>query len=195
VVVDPVAERLAHLIVAPERRETSRLVPMGMARCEQGRIVLDCSREGFESLEPAVEAHFVAPHGAEVRDGYPAEAFLYWPYFGLGTGQPMFWPAPDETNPLVELEDRVPLDEVRIRRGERVRARDGGIGRVRGLVVDAADEEKVTHVLLDEGHLWGRKQVAIPIGMVYDIDEEEVAVRLSKQQIKDLPPVEVMGLD
>jgi hypothetical protein len=88
----------------------------------------------------------------------------------------------------------VPAGEVRIRRGERVAASDGHIGHVRGLVVDPADET-VTHVLLDEGHLWGHKRVAIPIGAVSGIDEAGVTVRLTKHQIKDLPPVEVAGLD
>jgi hypothetical protein len=53
----------------------------------------------------------------------------------------------------------------------------------------------VTHVLLDEGHLWGRKRVAIPIRDVAGIDLEGVAVRLTKDEIKDLPPVDVAGLE
>ena len=40
---------------------------------------------------------------------------------------------------------------------------DGPIGRVQGLVVDPTDHH-VTHVLLAKGHLWGEKEVAIPIG-------------------------------
>ena len=79
--------------------------------------------------------------------------------------------------------------EVGIRRGERVHAVIGQIGRVKGLAVVPPDSV-VTHVLLDEGHLWGRKRVAIPIGDVTGIDDDGVAVRLSKDQIKDLPPVD-----
>jgi hypothetical protein len=37
---------------------------------------------------------------------------------------------------------------VKIRRGQRVHASDGEIGKVRGLVVDP-DDDSVTHVLLD----------------------------------------------
>ena len=46
-----------------------------------------------------------------------------------------------------------------------VHATDGEIGKVEGLVVEPAHGH-VTHVLLQEGHLWGRKEVAIPIGAV-----------------------------
>ena len=45
-----------------------------------------------------------------------------------------------------------------------------------------------THLLLEEGHLWGRKQVAIPIGSVTGVDGG-IHLDLSKQQVEDLPPV------
>jgi len=56
-------------------------------------------------------------------------------------------------------------------------------------------DSAVTHILLDEGHLWGRKRVAIPIREVTGIDDDGVAVRLTKDQIKELPPVDVEGLE
>jgi hypothetical protein len=44
--------------------------------------------------------------------------------------------------------------------------------------------------LLDEGHLWGHKQVAIPIGAVAGV-EDGVRLPLSKDQVRDLPPVDL----
>ena len=61
------------------------------------------------------------------------------------------------------LVDRVPLGEVEVHRGDPVHAADGWIGSVQGLAIDPEDHQ-VTHVLLQEGDPWGRKQVAIPIG-------------------------------
>lgn len=54
-------------------------------------------------------------------------------------------------------------------------------------------DSAVTHILLDEGHLWGRKRVAIPIKDVIGIDADGVSVGLTKDEIKNLPPVEVEG--
>jgi hypothetical protein len=101
----------------------------------------------------------------------------------------MVWPywAPART-PI--RHERVPLGEVEIRRDEHVRALDGPIGKVQGLVVDPADDH-VTHVLLHEGHLWGAKDVAIPIGAVGGIDAEGVHVSLSKHTIAELPELEL----
>ena len=47
-------------------------------------------------------------------------------------------------------------------------------------------------MLLQEGHLWGRKQVAIPIASVTKVDDQ-VRVNLTKDEIRDLPPVDVDG--
>jgi len=60
---------------------------------------------------------------------------------------------------------------------------------VQGLVIDPSDHH-VTHVLLEDGHLWGKRDVAIPIGAVTDV-EDGIAVRLTKDQVRDLPAVEI----
>jgi hypothetical protein len=48
----------------------------------------------------------------------------------------------------------------------------------------------VTHVLLDEGHLWGKKRVAIPISAVKDV-KGGVRLTFTKDQVRDLPPVDL----
>jgi hypothetical protein len=49
----------------------------------------------------------------------------------------------------------------------------------------------VTHVLLQEGHLWGRKEVAIPITAVTAVGVDGVQLSTTKQQVQDLPPVDI----
>ena len=76
-----------------------------------------------------------------------------------------------------------------MRCGEQVHATDGDIGRVQGLVIDPRDHH-VTHVLLQEGHLWGRKDVAIPIGAVTGVDDG-IQLSITKDEVQDLPPVDI----
>jgi sporulation protein YlmC with PRC-barrel domain len=85
--------------------------------------------------------------------------------------------------------DSVPLGEVEVRRGEHVHATDGEIGRVQGLVIDRLSHE-VTHVLLQEGHLWGRKEVAIPIRAVTGV-ADGIRLNITKHQVQNLPPVDI----
>jgi len=94
-----------------------------------------------------------------------------------------------DAGPQVVTHDRVPVREVEVRRGEHVHAIDGDIGRVQGLVVDPTDHH-VTHVLHDEGHLWGKKEVAIPISAVTGV-KDGVRLNLRKDELSTLPAVEI----
>ena len=82
--------------------------------------------------------------------------------------------------------DYVPPGKVEISRDDPVHAKDGWIGAVHDLVIDPADH-RLTHVILQEGHLWGRKQVAIPIGAANRVGNE-IRVDLTKDEIEALPP-------
>jgi sporulation protein YlmC with PRC-barrel domain len=83
------------------------------------------------------------------------------------------------------VRDVVPPGLENIERGEPVHALDGEIGRVEGLRVDPGDH-RVTHVLLQEGHLWGRKEVVIPASTVTKV-ENGIWLNLTKEQVEDLP--------
>ena len=48
---------------------------------------------------------------------------------------------------------------------------------------------RVTHVLLQEGHLWGRKKVSIPVSAVTGV-ENGIRLSLTKKQVEDLPPAD-----
>jgi hypothetical protein len=120
---------------------------------------------------------------------------LSLPYYGLGSGTGMglgiggMHVGDPNAGPEAVVTDRVPVGEVEVRRGDQVHATDGAIGRIRGLVIDPGDHH-VTHVLLDEGHLWGKKTIAIPIDAVKDA-KDSVRLTLAKDQVRDLPAVDV----
>jgi sporulation protein YlmC with PRC-barrel domain len=181
VVVDPVARAVTHIVVEPKHREgLGRLVPVGLAReVADDQLHLSCTVSEFEQLAHAEATQFLPGSGGHAD--YIAGEPLDQPFVGLTDviGEV----------PQVVTYDNLPLDEVAIRRGEQVEASDGRIGEVRGVVVDSRSRG-VTHVLLEEGHLWGRKQVAIPIGAVSKVDAG-IRVDLTKQEVENLPPVKV----
>ncbi len=189
VVVDPVARALTHLVVEPKHGGgPGRLVPVDLVDSAGEEIRLRCASSEFDALEHAEETQFLP--GASGQWGYGQGQMLSWPYYGLGMGgMGMLGMGNMNAGPQAVVRDRVPVGDVQVRRGEHVHATDGSIGRVQGLVVDPADHH-VTHVLLDEGHLWGKKEVAIPIGAVTGVDDG-VRLSLSKDEVADLPPVEL----
>jgi len=186
VVVDPVARALTHLVVEPQNRQgTGRLVPIDLVDPAAEGIRLSCSQAEFDALETAVETQFLP--GASGDWSYGQEQMLSLPYVGIGmVGMNMGGMG---AGPQAVIYDRVPVGEVEVRRGEHVHATDGPIGQVQGLVIDPGDHH-VTHVLLDEGHLWGKKRVAIPIGAVTGVGDG-VQLRLTKDEVRDLPPVDL----
>lgn len=175
VILDPVADVLTHVVVEPgHHEERARLVPINVvASVEDDLIRLNCTKKQFEQFDTAEDVQFLPVDPSPV---YGAHASA-WPYYGLAM------PLSHHREPM--FADRVPLGEVEIRRGDAVHARDGWIGTVQGLVIDSVDHH-VTHVILQEGHLWGRKQVAIPIGAANRVSDE-VRVQLTKAEIEALP--------
>ena len=155
VVIDPVARALTHLVVEPGKWSgRNRLVPIDLVDSSVDEIRLQCSRAEFDALEDAEETHFLS--GTNEQLGYGGGEMYMWPYYGLGTlGGGM--ESGMAGMPALITEDRVPVDEVEVRRGERVHAADGDIGQLHGFIIDPANHH-VTHVLLEEGHVWGRKR-------------------------------------
>ncbi len=186
VIVDPVARTLTHLVVEHEHGvELARLVPLDLVDATPPGIKIRCTLAEFEQLDLAEETQFVP--GTLNDPAYGPGQVLSWPYYGLGPG--LAGVGPDIVSPGV-VYDTIPLGEVEVRHGEHVHAADGGIGHVQGLVIER-ESHHVTHVLLQEGHLWDRKEVAIPISAVTSVDDEGIHLSLTKEQVQDLPPVDI----
>jgi uncharacterized protein YrrD len=78
--------------------------------------------------------------------------------------------------------DRIPKGDVEIRRASPVTSSDEHhLGHVDGFVVDG--EGQITHLVLEHGHLWGKREVVIPIGAVASVGTDSVVLSLSKDEV------------
>jgi hypothetical protein len=154
-----------------------------------GEIRLRCTRAEFDKLDRAEESDVVEGVG---NGGLVGDALVY------GDGGEAYAPAgpgdlidvgPQPVRRRVILQDVVPQGEIQVRPGDRVHAVDGEIGRVRGFLADP-DDDRVTHVLLQEGHLWGHKEVAIPISAMTGV-QDGIRLSITKRQVENLPPVDI----
>jgi sporulation protein YlmC with PRC-barrel domain len=167
VIVDPATDTVTHLVIEPRLRlSAARLVPLGLVDVTADGIRLRCTVEEFGALEAAEETELV--------DGLIGGLALGG-MGGMGASAPV----------SAVVRDVVPPGLEGIERGEPVHALDGEIGRVEGLRVDPGDH-RVTHVLLQEGHLWGRKEVIIPASAVTKV-ENGIWLNLTKEQVENLP--------
>lgn len=187
VVVDPAARTVTHLVVEPPHRGgTSRLVPVRLTAAGTAAIQLRCTMSQFEGLQEAEETQIVPGALGELDNGQDHK--LSAPYYGrggMGLAMAIGTGLGTGTAPQRITSDRIPAGKVEVRRGEHVHATDGPIGKVRGLAVLTRGHH-VTHILLDEGHLWGKRQVAIPIVAVTGFSDG-VRLSLTKDEVRDLP--------
>jgi uncharacterized protein YrrD len=188
VVVDPTTRRVTHLVVAPHHRhDLARLVPIERARSgdePDGVITLDGTVAEANALEPVQNVAYLSLGQFTVEDpdwDVGVEEPLALPYYE-GIEGPVLEPDP---NVLVAY-DRVPKGEVEIRRSSPVTSKDDHhLGHVDGFVVEGA--EHISHLVLERGHLWGRREVLIPIGAVDRVENDAVMLRLTKDEVGDLP--------
>jgi hypothetical protein len=52
-------------------------------------------------------------------------------------------------------------------------------------------DEHITHLVLERGHLGGRREVTIPIAAVAKVETDEVTLSLTKDQVGSLSEVAV----
>ena len=188
VIVNPVAREVTHLVVDPKHRNgPGRLVPVDLADATTGQIRLRCTLAEFQTLRPAEETESVP----DLDPTGHAQARVQKQQLRMVGG--VVWPVRDPDGPKAPQEvtvDSVPFGEVEVHRELTVCATDAEIGQVQGLIVEPGGHH-VTHVLLQDGHMWGRKEVAIPIGAVTKIGTLLIHLSLTKHQVKDLPPVDI----
>ena len=182
---------ITHLVVEPAHRSgLGRFVPLSDVSGVDpgsGAITLTVSEKDFEQLDSAEFTEFVP--GSEAYDTYGPAQFVTRPYYAdevnlSGREVPETALTVPSDAPLPDGDRGVAVHAVA------AHATDGAIGHVEGLIIEPGTHQ-VTHVLLQQGHLWGRKDVAVPLSAGRDLDDDGLQLSVTRQEVGDLPPVPV----
>jgi sporulation protein YlmC with PRC-barrel domain len=178
VIVNPATGQMTHLVVEEKREpHAQRLVPIDMvAEAMPHLIRLRCTVDQLAAMEEFIEDQVV-------RITTPPA-----PYMSAGADYGMWLSTFPFTQEVHIPHERVPAGEVGLHRGARVHAIDGSVGQVDELLMQPPDG-RITHLVLREGHLWGKKDVLIPVEKIKRIEADTVYLKLSKRQIESLPAV------
>jgi len=167
---DGLCGRVLCVVIDPRHRVTN-LVVEPKHREGRGRLVpLDLVEATPDEVRLRCSMdEFERLEAAEVTDFSPGPG-------GYGVPQPL-------------VHDTLPSGCMAVHGGDHVHATDGEIGKVEGVVVDRSSHQ-VNQFLLQEGHLWGRKRVAISIGALAGLDTG-IQLNLTREQVQELPAAEL----
>lgn len=178
-VINPVNERVTHVVVAEKAfPNIERLVPVDhILASAPNSIQLRCSQEDLSGMEAFEETDFIDAGRLESALPYDIP-YQVWPYS-------MY-----DAMPIPLEHEHIPAGEVAIRRGTPVNATDGQVGRVDEFLVDP-ENDVITHLVLREGHIWGQRDITIPVSEIEKITEDAVQLKLDKKTLEKLPAIPV----
>jgi hypothetical protein len=176
VILKPTTQEITHLVVSDELfPETEYLVSIDhITESTPNQIRLNCSRTELSKMPIFHKMEFLPSDLA----GFTGNPYMMWPYYAPMT-------------PFFDQEkEQIPANELAIRRGTGVEATDGHVGRVDEFLINPSND-LITHLVLREGHLWGKKDVTIPVNQIDHYIDNTVYLKLSKEDIEKLPSIPV----
>lgn len=176
---NPVTQSVTHVVVKSEqiRPPHERLVPVEKIT-ETGHdwIRLACTKDELERMDPFVVTRYIQKKRPDWSGPYAGGEYHESPY--------AIYASEGEREEV----ERVPAGELAVHRGADVAATDGHIGTVGELVVEPTSGH-ITHLVLMEGHLWGKKEITLPLSAVDHVEGDTVYLRLEKAQVELLPAI------
>ncbi len=173
IIFNPATERVTHLVVRSNDLEnTMRVVPERQVKDATPEVIfLAFDKKKFEKMKNYIQEEYI-----------PSNVTLYMAEragWDMGTPAAVF----------VEHE-AVPEGSVSLHKNAVVEAADGRVGKVDELLVEKKSG-RITHLILKEGHLWGKKDVLIPVSLIAHYEEKKVTLKIDKQAVEQLPVVDL----
>ncbi len=140
-------------------------------------VILNCSSQFVGEQPNFIEVQYIrlpVEHYEVETSMYNAAGYYSQPYVTMETYKSTY--------------ENVPDRELTFTRGTHVYAGDERIGKIDEMVVDPTNYH-ITHIVLREGHLWGRKDVVIPVEHVKHIDADGVHLNITKVEVEALASI------
>ena len=177
IILNPVTEKVTHFVVQEKSSAVERLVSVKLVANTAAEVVLlSCTKEEFAKLESFNQPDFI--YADIPQHATDPSLTLLWPYVV---------PVKRIVNKKIR---RIPPGELAVRRGTRVRATDGWVGRVDEFIVGPVSGN-ITHLCLRKGHPWKERDVCIPVSQIELIEEKVVYLNVDKEAIASMPSVPV----
>jgi sporulation protein YlmC with PRC-barrel domain len=191
-IINPITRKITHFVVSEANLlGTQHIVPVSFITATTAdSITVRCDRATLGKQPNFIKYEY---------DTGDTDESYYWPMM-LTAYPDMYIPGPG----YIPLEhEQIPVGELAIRRGMAVtvvssedaekKTDPTTIGHVDSLVVDPATG-KISHLTLRKGHLWGQRDITIPVTAIARILPSEVRLKLTRAEVEALPAVPVKRL-
>ena len=186
IIIEQNTQKITHFVVKKSDLLESHkyLVPIeAVVTTTPKSIQLSCTKEELEAMPPFTEMRFFnsATAGFEPLNNfnesalYNSSSILMWSDPALG----------EDMMPIPIEEELIPAGEMAVHKGASVEATDGHIGRVEEFIIDSEDKH-ITHLVLEKGHLWHKKELTIPMSAIARMDEDFIYLKIDKKTVKSL---------
>jgi uncharacterized protein YrrD len=177
VILNPIDDQITHIVVqANTFPHVKRLIPVErITTTTTDTIQLDIDQYKFVNMPEFIQSDFIIPSPYGGKEEIPTKMLLPYALI-MGT--------------MTEEHESIPPNELAIHRGTQVLATNGRVGQVDEFLVEPKTG-CITYLVLREGHLWGKKDVSIPVSEIDRIERDSVYLKLSKQDIANLPTLPI----
>ena len=179
VLIYPLNDQVTHLVVKEDSPpNTEYIVPVDLVtKTITEAIQLRCSKAELKKMHRFIKTTYIEEKMPAMSPGVVGGVMTtyYLPYV-----------TSERTVEVAVEHKQIPLGELALSRGTRVEATDGYVGKIDEFVINPKNDH-VTHFVMREGHLWGKKDVIIPLSALGDTHADTVFLKLDKHQIESLP--------
>jgi sporulation protein YlmC with PRC-barrel domain len=180
IIINPTNKSVTHVVVRDKTLDDDeRLVPIEhLGETTEKRVQLNIRRDEMARMEPFVKTRYLKTKNIDFMESYIGHDFDFYL---------MPYATPMKTEYIPIDEEQIPPGELAVYRGARVEATDGKAGMLGEFLVNPLTGH-ISHLILMEGHLWGKKEVTIPVSAIDRIEEDTVYLKLDKKAVESLPP-------
>jgi sporulation protein YlmC with PRC-barrel domain len=178
--INPTNKNVTHIVVRDKTLgdEGERLIPIEhLGETTEKKVRLNIRKSEMAGMDPFVKTRYHKIKNIDFMESYIGHDFDFYllPYA-----------TPMKTDVIPVEEEQIPPGELAVYRGARVEATDGKAGMLGEFLVNPLTGH-ISNLILMEGHLWGKKEVTIPISVIDRIEEDTVFLKLDKKAVESLP--------
>ena len=189
IIIEQNSQKVTHFVVDSSSFLDSHkyLVPIeAVVTTTPESIQLSCTQEELEAMPPFTEMRFFNSLTSQYEplNNFSEEAINYSSSY-LMWSDPAFGELSTDMMSTPIEEELIPAGEMAVHRGASVEATDGHIGRVEEFIINPEDKH-ITHLVLEKGHLWHKKELIVPMSAIASMDEEFIYLKIDKKTVKSL---------